>query len=70
MSRTHIEDPMRRLRHDVAGCMNSLVLTAEVLTEDLDAESAVDFLDGLIRAADKLVGLLDQIEAQQTPVEQ
>ena len=30
------DDPVRRLRHDIRGCLNSLVLTAEVLGEDLE----------------------------------
>jgi len=52
---------LRLLRHDIKGCLNSVMLSIEVLSEDLEPEEAVDFLDGLIRATDKLVVLLDQL---------
>jgi hypothetical protein len=49
------DEPLRRLRHDIKGCLNSLVLSAEVLSEDLEPDEAIDFLDGLSRAAVTLV---------------
>ena len=55
------DDPIRRLRHDIKGCLNSLVLSAEVLCEDLEPEEAIDFLDGLSRAADKMVALVEKL---------
>ncbi len=55
------QDSLRRLRHDIMGCLNSLVLTAEVLSGNLPAEDALEFLDGMDRAADKLSGLIEQI---------
>jgi signal transduction histidine kinase len=55
------DDPLRRLRHDIKGCLNSLVLSVEVLSDDLEPEEAVDFLDGLARAADRMAGLVDQL---------
>ena len=55
------EDPLRRLRHDIKGCLNSLVLSVEVLSDDLEPDEAVDFLDGLARAADKMATLVDQL---------
>jgi hypothetical protein len=55
------EDPLRRLRHDIKGCLNSLVLSVEVLGEDLEPMEAADFLDGLAKAADKMVTLVDQL---------
>jgi hypothetical protein len=64
------EDPIRRLRHDIKGCLNSLVLSAEVLGEDLEPDEAIDFLDGLVRAADKMAALVEQIrydQPQQSP---
>jgi hypothetical protein len=54
------EDPLRRLRHDIKGCLNSLVLSVEVLSERLEPDEAVDFLDGLQRAADKMDALMAQ----------
>jgi hypothetical protein len=60
MSPTPI-DPNRQLRHDVRGCLNSIVLSVEVLAEDLDPQEAVEFLDGLSRAADKMIGLMDRL---------
>ena len=54
------EDPLRRLRHDIKGCLNSLVLSVEVLSERLEPDEAIDFLDGLQRAADKMAMLIDQ----------
>ena len=55
------DDSLRRLRHDIKGCLNSLVLSVEVLSDDLEPDEAVDFLDGLARAADKMAGLVDQL---------
>jgi hypothetical protein len=34
---------------------------AEVLCEDLEPDEAIDFLDGLSRAADKMVTLVDKL---------
>jgi hypothetical protein len=59
------DDPVRRLRHDIKGCLNSLVLSVEVLSDDLEPEEAVDFLDGLTRAADKMAALVDQLPYDQ-----
>ena len=55
------DDSLRRLRHDIKGCLNSLVLSVEVLSDDLEPDEAVDFLDGLARAADKMAVLVDQL---------
>jgi signal transduction histidine kinase len=54
-------ESLRRLRHDIKGCLNSLVLSAEVLGDDLEPDEAADFLDGLARAADKMATLVDQL---------
>ena len=54
------EDPIRKLRHDIKGCLNSLVLSVEVLGEDLEPLEAADFLDGLAKAADKMDTLISQ----------
>ena len=55
------DEPLRRLRHDIKGCLNSLVLSAEVLSDDLEPDEAIDFLDGLSRAADKMVTLVEKL---------
>jgi len=57
----HDINPLRLLRHDIKGCLNSVMLSIEVLSEELEPEEAVDFLDGLIRAADKLGVLIEQL---------
>ena len=54
-------DPMRQLRHDVRGCLNSIVLSVEVLAEELDPGETLEFLDGLTRAADKMMRLMDRL---------
>ena len=59
------DESFRKLRHDIKGCLNSLVLSAEVLSEDLEPEEAADFLDGLARAADKMTALVDQLPYDQ-----
>lgn len=41
--------------------MNSLVLSVEVLSDDLEPEEAADFLEGLGRAADKMSMLVEQL---------
>jgi hypothetical protein len=59
------DDSFRRLRHDIKGCLNSLVLSVEVLSEKLEPEEAIDFIDGLQRAADKMATLIDQLPYDQ-----
>ena len=59
------DDTIRKLRHDIKGCLNSLVLSAEVLCEDLEPDEAAEFLDGMARAADKMSTLLEQIAERQ-----
>ena len=59
------DDSFRRLRHDIKGCLNSLVLSVEVLSERLEPDEAIDFLDGLQRAADKMATLIDQLPYDQ-----
>jgi signal transduction histidine kinase len=59
------DDSFRRLRHDIKGCLNSLVLSVEVLSEKLEPDEAMDFLDGLQRAADKMATLIDQLPYEQ-----
>jgi hypothetical protein len=60
------DDPTyRKLRHDIKGCLNSLVLSVEVLSDDLEPDEAADFLDGLARAAEKMCGLIDQVPYDQ-----
>jgi signal transduction histidine kinase len=65
MSTTVTGDEFRRLRHDIKGCLNSLVLSVEVLGENLEPDEAIDFIDGLQRAADKLATLVDQLPYDQ-----
>jgi hypothetical protein len=55
------DESIRRLRHDIKGCLNSLVLSVEVLSDDLEPEEAADFLEGLGRAADKMSMLVEQL---------
>ena len=59
------DDPLRRLRHDIKGCLNSLVLSVEVLSENLEPDEAIEFLDGLERAADKMATFIDQLPYDQ-----
>ena len=58
---TSHDDPVRKLRHDIRGCLNSIVLSVEVLGEDLEPDEAADFLDGLARAADRMASLVEQL---------
>lgn len=69
-AQTTPDDTTRKLRHDIKGCLNSLVLSAEVLCEDLEPDEATDFLEGMSRAADKMSALMEQLDAQpaQPPV--
>jgi signal transduction histidine kinase len=65
MGSTVTGEEFRRLRHDIKGCLNSLVLSVEVLQEQLEPEEAADFLDGLQRAADKMATLIEQLPYEQ-----
>ena len=54
---------VRALRHDIRGRMNALVLCASALDETLPSHEAVEFLTHIEKTAEKLVALLDQLEA-------
>jgi hypothetical protein len=56
-------DDYRSLRHDIRGRMNALVLCATALDETVPPDEAVEFLTHIEETADKLLALLDRLEA-------
>lgn len=54
---------VRTLRHDILGRINALVLCAGALDETLDPHEALEFIGHIEKTSDKLVALLDRLEA-------
>jgi hypothetical protein len=57
-------DPgIRQLRHDLRGRANTLLLCTSALPHTTEQSEKLEYLDEIIIAAEKLVGVLDQLEA-------
>jgi signal transduction histidine kinase len=54
---------LRSLRHDIRGRLNALILCATALDETIAAGEAVEFLTHIEQTSDKIVALLDQLDA-------
>jgi hypothetical protein len=55
--------PLRQLRHDLRGKANTLMLCTAALPLADSADERLEFVNEIIRAADTLLGILDQLEA-------
>ena len=58
-----MQDELKLIRHSIRGTINALKLGAQVLDERLPHEEAIEFLDYVIQAAERMDTLLDQYEA-------
>jgi hypothetical protein len=58
-----MEMTLRELRHDLRGQANALILSAAAMHLAENKREAVEFIDGVIGAADKVLTLLDRLEA-------
>jgi nitrogen-specific signal transduction histidine kinase len=56
-------DDLRSLRHDIRGRMNALILCATALDGSMPREEALEFLTHIEQTADKLIALVDRLEA-------
>ena len=56
-------DALRSLRHDIRGRLNALILCATALDETIPVNEALEFLTHIEQTTEKLVALLDQLEA-------
>ena len=54
---------LRALRHDLRGLMNAIVLCASALDDSLDRQEALEFVTHIETSSDKLVVLLEKLEA-------
>jgi nitrogen-specific signal transduction histidine kinase len=61
-----MQDDLKLIRHSIRGTINALKLGAQVLDDRLPREEAIEFLDYIIQAADRMNVLLDQYEAYPT----
>lgn len=58
-------DPVtRKLRHDVRGCMHGLQLVISALETPLPQADALEFIDDLLKACERMNLLIDQLEAR------
>ena len=62
-SQPQAHSDIRALRHDLRGRMNALVLCASALDDTLPLHEALEFLNHIEKTTDKLVALLDRLEA-------
>ena len=58
-----VDQKVRRLRHDLRGQINALVLSTSALAVAEDDQDRMAFLDSVDSAADKLLVALDALEA-------
>lgn len=58
-----VDDEMRRLKHDIRGCLNAMKLGTSVLDMDLPVAEALEFLAQIEQTADKLVILMEKWDA-------
>ena len=54
---------VRKLRHDLRGCANTIVLSATVLPLLDEEKEILESIDQILISADKLIVTLDQLEA-------
>jgi hypothetical protein len=62
--------PLRQLRHDLRGRANALMLCASALPLAIDDQERLEFIDEVLVSADKLLDVLDQLEAMPEHAEQ
>jgi len=58
-----MQDPIRRLRHDIMGRLNAIKLATQVLPL-VEPHEVDEFASQIVTSADELVELLDQLETQ------
>ena len=58
-----MDQTIRQLRHDLRGRANTLLLCTSALPHTTETSEKLEYLDEIVIAAEKLVGLLDQLEA-------
>ncbi len=63
MIETEMEENLRQLRHDLRGRANALVLCAAALSLASDDQERLEFVSEVELAADKLIVVLDRLEA-------
>jgi nitrogen-specific signal transduction histidine kinase len=61
-----MQDDLKLIRHSIRGTINALKLGAQVLDERLPNDEAIEFLDYVIQAAERMNTLLDQYEVYPT----
>lgn len=58
-----MDDGLPTLRHSARGCLNSIKLCVSALDLPCTFEEEMEFIEDVIRSADKMGGLMQQIEA-------
>ena len=59
-----MNDPKRKLRHDIRGRLNALNLCVAVLETPMEAAEADEFLVDIIQMCDSMIDLMNQLERQ------
>jgi hypothetical protein len=58
-----MQDEVKLLRHSIRGTINALSLGTSAMSTGLTRDEAIEFLDYIIQAADKMCSLMDQYDA-------
>lgn len=58
-----MENGLPSLRHSARGCLNSIKLCVSALDLPCTFEEEIEFIEDVIRSADKMDGLMDEIGA-------
>ena len=55
-------EKIRRLRHDIRGCMHGLMLCLAALETPMSDEEKAEFLGDVANATDRMTALMDQLD--------
>jgi hypothetical protein len=58
-----MDDALPILRHSARGCLNSIKLCVSALDLQCTFEEEMEFINDVIRSADKMEGLMDEFAA-------
>ena len=61
MQEGHVENSLSTIRHAARGCLNGMKLCVSALELPCEFDEQMEFIDDVIRATDKMAGLMDEL---------